>query len=445
MVHFDDPIVAIATPLGEGGLGVIRLSGSGVFDIADRIFHAKIKLSNALPHTLHHGWIANIDEVVAAVFRGPHSFTGEDVIEFSCHGSPVILKEVVRLCLTEGARLAKPGEFTERAYLNGKMDLMQAEAVADLIHSQSSRARMAATEQLRGQLSLRIKGLRDQLIDLLAHIEANLDFSEEEIPIIAQEKISNTLARTQNEIDELLSTSVKGRLLRDGLRVALAGKPNVGKSSLFNALLAEDRAIVASMPGTTRDTLEERMEWNGLSVVLIDTAGLRHTVDEVEAQGTARAASAHAQADVVVLVLDSSFPLTEEDFVLQSRFKDRKVVVVLNKIDKGQKVHMPGCYAVSAKESRGLAELKEAILKVAQRDLSEKESSVIVTNMRHVEHLEKSSERVAHALAAVQRKEAEESIALDIRAALEELGHITGESVTEEVLSAIFRQFCIGK
>ncbi|MCG3205143.1 MAG: tRNA modification GTPase MnmE [Elusimicrobia bacterium] len=445
MNHSDDTIVAIVTPLGEGGLGVVRLSGSQAFSIGDRLFQSKKKISEAPSHTLHHGWIAGVDEVIASVFRSPHSYTGEDVLEFSCHGSPVILKEVVKLCESSGARMAQPGEFTERAFLNGKMDLAQAEAVAQLIHSVSTKARAVATEQLKGQLSHRIKKIRSPLIDLLAHVEANLDFSEEGLPLIDQHKMKSSLTSVLQDLGDLLSTSVKGRWFREGLRVALAGKPNVGKSSLFNALLAQDRAIVTSVPGTTRDTLEEKMEWEGFPIVLVDTAGLRSTTDEVESLGTARAEQAHAHADILLLVLDASQPLTREDQDLLARLKDRNTVVVLNKADCGLQVQWPEGVVVSAKNGQGLSQLKLAVLHKVQGSSKESESTLVITNLRHAKHLEKAKGHLLQAMKAVDQKESEEAMALDIRAALQELGQITGEEITEDVLSAIFRQFCIGK
>ncbi len=481
MISTEDTIVAIATPLGEGGLGVVRLSGSQSFAIADRVFQSKQKLSEAPTHTIHHGWITDVgaglragpngtipavdvmsggrggpplrtdqsngfvDEAVAAVFRAPRSYTGEDVLEISCHGSPVVLKEVVRLCVQEGARPAQPGEFTQRAYLNGKLDLPQAEAVADLIHAQSSKARAAAAEQLRGQLSVRINGLREQIVDLLAHIEANLDFAEEEIPIIERDKMKTSLDKTILGLDELLSTSVKGRLLRDGLKVTLAGRPNVGKSSLFNALLAQDRAIVTDVPGTTRDTLEEKMEWDGFPVVLIDTAGLRSTDDAVESEGTARATRAHANADVIVFVVDGSVPFTDEDTRVSASLQGKTVVTALNKADRGCVVKIPSAVATSAKDGRGLSELKSAILASVVTRAPESEASLVVTNLRHARHLEAARDKLKAAKQSAAERRSEETVALDLRAALEELGEITGEAVTEDVLSAIFRQFCIGK
>lgn len=456
----DDTIAAIATPLGFGGLGVVRLSGPQALKIAETLFEtpSKTRLPEVPSHTLHHGWLKNngspIDEVVAGVFRAPHSYTGEDVVEFSCHGSPAVLKEIVRLCEQKGARQANPGEFTERAYLNGKMDLIQAEAVAQLIHSTSTAARLAATDQLRGALSERIRDIRNGLLSLLSHIEANLDFVEEDIPGLHKNKMRADLETVRDKIHALLSTSLRGRLLREGLRVAIVGKPNVGKSSLFNALLAQDRAIVTDVPGTTRDFLEEKMEWDGLSVVLIDTAGLRPTRDKIEGLGIERAKHAREAADVILLVLDASAPLTPDDMRIAGEADKAKTLGVLNKYDAPlvlnesevkTTLQLNTIIKTSAKERTGLSDLKQAVLALAQKESAGTPNTPVVTALRHVAHLEKAQGFLDSALAAVQQSKSEEAIAMDVRAALDELGAITGETVGDEVLAMIFQQFCVGK
>ncbi len=452
----DDTIVAVATPLGQGGLGVVRLSGSDAFRIADLIFPTESKLSQASTHTLHHGWLHSetnvIDEAVAAVFRKPRSYTGDDVVEFSCHGSPAVLKEVVDLCVARGARPAEPGEFTQRAYLNGKMDLAQAEAVADVIHATSARARAAASDQLRGVLSSRLKTMRERLVMLLAKIEANLDFSEEGTPYVDRGEAKFELTHVLSELNALLSTSLQGRLYRDGVRVAIVGRPNVGKSSLFNALLASERAIVTAIAGTTRDTWEEMVVWNGYCIRLIDTAGLRDTVDEVERIGAERARHAQKTADVTMLVLDASAPLDPEDHELLAALPSESVVV-LNKNDRpseltGNDLNQLSRFSsifLSAKTGAGLSDLKEALVAKIPKTSREVESSTVITNIRHVNHLEKMRKELELTMQAFKQRESEETVALPLRAALLELGKITGESVTEDVLSSIFRQFCIGK
>jgi tRNA modification GTPase len=452
----DDTIVAVATPLGQGGLGVVRLSGPDALRIADALLPLSSRLLNAPTHTLHHGWIKTdafvIDEAVAAVFRKPRSYTGDDVIEFSCHGSPSVLKELVNACVARGARPAEPGEFTQRAYLNGKLDLAQAEAVADLIHATSTRARSSASDQLRGMLSSRLRALRERLIALLAKMEANLDFSEEGTPHVDRAAARSELAAVSAELDALLSTGLRGRLYRDGLRVAIVGRPNVGKSSLFNALLAADRAIVTAVAGTTRDTLEEIVEWDGYSIRLIDTAGLRETSDEVERLGTERARRARDSADLTLLVLDASAPLDADDRDMLASLPDN-ATVALNKQDQAipmsandrAQLARVAPIAVSAKTGEGLSALKAALLQKIPRESNENENSSVVTNVRHVNHLEKARAELAQTIVAFENGESEETAALPLRGALQELGMITGETVTEDVLSSIFRQFCIGK
>ncbi len=451
-----ETIAAIATPIGTGGLGVVRLSGSSALDIASSLFSSSKKLTAVSSHTLHMGWIKNknkkIDQAVVAVFRAPHSYTGEDVVEISCHGSPGLLNDVVALALERGARLARPGEFTERAYLNGKMDLAQAEAVAELVSAGGSAARAAALEQLEGNLSARIKDIRDALIRFLAHLEANLDFVEEDIPGFAKTAMTKELEKISARLDELLATSLRGRVLRDGYRVALVGKPNVGKSSLFNALLAAERAIVTNVPGTTRDILEEKIEWNGISIVISDTAGLRATKNVVEREGTRRSRQASAAADAILLVLDASAPLGKEDRAIMAELNGKSVVLVLNKADRGLKINaaaLPFEHVVktSALKGEGLAELKKAVISLVAVPVEKKEeaASATVTNQRHVAHLEKAAHLINQARADAKAGRSEEALAVFARQALEEIGMITGESVTEDVLSAIFRQFCVGK
>lgn len=454
----DDTITAIATPLGEGGLGVVRLSGSRALPIADRIFKSSRPLSDAPSHTLHHGHIYKddqlLDEAVAALFKAPRSYTGEDVVEFSCHGSPVILKDIVALCVSNGARLAEPGEFTQRAYLNGKMDLLQAEAVAELVHAQSSRAVKAAAQQLNGQLSGRIKSIRDRLVDLLARVEANLDFVEEDIPGLPKEEMKNSLEEARSACAELLATSVRGRNIRQGVRVVFMGRPNVGKSSLFNALLAEDRAIVTNIPGTTRDILEEKMEWNGYPVVLVDTAGLRDSTDEVEKKGTERARSAHGAADVLLFVIDGSAPISAEDRAQIKSVQGKSVVAVVNKADKTVKFETADLkklgwpvVTTSALNGKGLSELKEKVLASvgAASSRAETEDAPVVSNLRHIESIESAQSHLKNALTALAARKSEEEISVEIKAALDRLGELTGESAAEDVLNSIFRQFCIGK
>ena len=452
--HPEDTIVAIATAIGEAGLGVVRLSGPAAISIASRLFSSPT-LASASSHTLHHGWLSRqglrLDDAVAGLFRTPRSYTGEDVVEFSCHGSPAVLRELLDWCQAEGARLARPGEFTERAYLNGKIDLAQAEAVALLISARSSRAARAAADQLSGGLSTRVADIRGGLIDLLARIEANLDFAEEAIPPVSRERMSADIKALGAALDELLATGAKGRRLRDGVRVVLAGRPNVGKSSIFNSLLAEDRAIVTDVPGTTRDTLEEQVQWKGHPVTLIDTAGLREGADAVERIGAERARLAQARADVAVLVIDASQGITDDDVRISRELEGRRVVAALNKTDRGnhcagiERLNVLAAVPTSAVTREGFEGLRDAVLNALPNDPDGADAGVVVTSERHAERLGAARDRMASALQAAAEGRSEEALASDLRAAAGELAAITGEDVGEAVLDSIFSQFCIGK
>lgn len=448
-----ETIVAIATPWGEGGLGIVRLSGPRALTISASFFETKTRhLKKAPTHTLHTGWIKNgigrLDQAVLSLFRAPRSYTGEEVVEISCHGSPGLLQDVVKLCVKAGARLAKPGEFTERAYLNGKMDLIQAEAVADLIHSSSAAARAAAARQLEGQLSRRIKTIREQLLRFAAHVEANLDFVEEDLPPFSRKAMTTELSKIKVALEELLATSVRGRLLREGLRVSIVGRPNVGKSSLFNALLASERAIVTEVPGTTRDVLEEKIEWDGISVVLSDTAGLRETSDVVEQEGVRRSHRSREEADVVLFVVDGSSPISSEDLKIADSLGNRPFIVVLNKSDRPAKFNLsnlPKGTAIvrtSATTGVGLMDLKRTIM---AGEKETKKGVATITNLRHINHLEQAKLAILETERAIKTEKSEETVAHSARQALDELGAITGDSSTDDILEAIFRQFCIGK
>jgi len=459
VIEQNDTIAAISTPLGEGGLGVIRLSGPDALKITNQIFHSSLPtLSKAKSHTLHVGWIEfnqeRIDQAVVGLFRAPHSYTGEDVVEISCHGSPFVLKEILSLCVAKGARLAAPGEFTQRAYLNGKLDLLQAEAVADLIHSGSKRARQTAAHHLEGELSRRLQKIRGGLIEFLAHLEANLDFVEEDIPGLPRKIMIKGLGNSANEIEKLLSVSLKSAPFREGIHIALIGRANVGKSSLFNSLLAKERAIVTEIPGTTRDVLEEKLHWDGFSIILSDTAGLKKPSDRLDKLGMDRTEKTKNLASIVLFVLDGSEEIGLEDENIFKSLKEKPFVVVLNKLDRGLKVEMdvikkkwPGIpvVATSAKDGTGLSELKNAVLEALSSLIPVSEGEEVLTNMRHIAHLEKTVEYLAAAIYAAERGKTEEAIAVDVRKAAEEIGFITGENVGEDVLNSIFGRFCVGK
>jgi tRNA modification GTPase len=455
----DDTVAAIVTPLGAGGLGVLRLSGPAALAVAGRVFRSALPLETAPSHTVHHGVLhdggAAVDDAVAALFRAPRSYTGEDVVEFSCHGSPALLRRALDLLLKNGARAAGPGEFTKRAYLNGKMDLTQAEAVAALINARSDDARRWALEQLQGKLSLHVKSLRQEVIALLAHVEAGLDFVDDEVPDLARPELLRRLDALAAKAGTLLATAPRGRLFRDGLRAALAGRPNAGKSSLFNALLGADRAIVTPTPGTTRDTLEETILVDGLPLVLTDTAGLRDGAEAVEAEGILRAQRVLEEADAVLWVVDAAAPDGAETPPAAS--PGAPVILVLNKCDllpagidrmalvagKNARAHRAAVF-VSAKTGEGLAELKKTLASLGPAS-PEAAAGPTLMNDRHADRVRDAAAALDAAVAAARAGDPEECVALELRRSLDAFDQVTGMGVPEEVLDAVFARFCIGK
>jgi tRNA modification GTPase len=458
----DDTIVAIATPLGAGGLGVVRLSGSTSLRLAAGLFRGALSLDQAPSHTLHHGLLRDgdeiLDEAVAGVFRAPRSYTGEDVVEFSCHGGPHLLRRVLESCLRKGARLADPGEFTRRAYLNGKMDLAQSEAVADLIAARSDAQRRLALETLRGGLSQRLRPAREKALNLLAHLEANLDFVEDEVPALSKKEIRTGLESLEAEVKALIGPPGRGRLWREGIRVAIVGRPNTGKSSLFNALLDRNRAIVADAPGTTRDTLEESSVWHGVPVTLVDTAGLRDTDDAVEREGAERARQSLEGADLAFLVVEAGSDPRPEDRAAARETAARPTVLVMNKSDLASPATIPQreirwktdlgfvnapSVTVSARTGEGLDRLRRAALALAGNGQEPKEPGMVL-NARQEQRLREVLNALARARAACGDAP-EEALAIDLRLALTGLDAVTGQGAPEEVLDAIFSRFCVGK
>ncbi len=451
---------------------MIRLSGPNAFSIASGLFHSASPLQQCPTHTLHHGTLTDgsdlLDDGVAGLFRAPHSYTGEDVVEFSCHGSAHILRRVLESCLRAGARLADPGEFTRRAFLNGKIDLIQAEAVGDLIAARSDAQRRLALNALRGNLTRMIQPLRDRVLDLLAHLEAHLDFVEDEVPDLSRADIRKGLDSVTGELSTLVNGAGPGRLWREGIKIAIVGRPNAGKSSLFNALLKEDRAIVADLPGTTRDTLEESVVWDGISVTLVDTAGLRETADTVEREGADRARRVLTEADVVFLVVEAGQGLLSEDRAAAEAVRDRPVVLVLNKMDLLQtqaNQGPPPCESredefkgwgkelgllnvptvlVSALTGDGLEGLRRAGLRLAGGGQEPLEPGIIF-NTRQEHRLNESITALNRARESTKAGAPEETVAMDLRQALVGLNAVTGQGAPEEVLDAIFSRFCVGK
>ena len=470
---FDDTIAAIATPLGEGGLAVIRISGARALAVADKSFlpagKHSLKPSVAPTHTIQYGKIIRgekvIDEVLLAILRAPRTFTREDTVEVSCHGGILPAKLVLDTLLENGARLAEPGEFTRRAFLNGRIDLAQAEAVADLIHSRTELALAAANEQLAGKLSQRINRLRDDLLHTLAHVEAHIDFPDEDI---APDTKAQLLKRLENGIafmDELLRTANEGQILRRGIRAAIVGRPNAGKSSLLNQLLGRDRAIVSPIAGTTRDTIEETANIRGLPVVFIDTAGLREARDEIEQEGVRRSRESLASAEFILHVLDASEPLTGADETYLAEFAGKKRILVRNKTDLPVKLDLSqgragsplpavGAHGVtrpteivdvSCLSGQGIEALKDAIKELVWSGEIQAEMLQVMINSRHQDALNRARTTVQRAIDALRADATLELAAMDLRIAVNAVGEIVGKTATEDLLDSIFSQFCIGK
>jgi len=450
----DDTIAAIATPLGEGGLAVIRLSGSGAFSIASRIF-VPIGPSSSAPakapsHTLHYGKIVednrDLDEVLVAVMKAPRTFTREDTIEITCHGGLLASRSILQALLTAGARSAEPGEFTRRAFLNGRLDLAQAEAVADVIHARTDLALAAANEQPAGKLSQRINRLRDYLMQTLAHFEAHIDFPDEDIAPDTLADLGSRLDAALAFIDELLATADEGQILRRGIRAAIIGRPNVGKSSLLNQLLGHDRAIVTSTAGTTRDTIEETANIRGIPVVFIDTAGLREAADAIEAEGIRRSHESIARAELILHVLDATEPLNSEDQKCLETFAEKKRLIIANKIDQPNPHPFPfDCLETSATEGTGIEPLKDAIRAAVWSGEIRADMLPAMINARHQDALRRARAGLDHSLAALRADATPELIAMDLRLATQAVGEIVGQTATEDLLDQIFSQFCLGK
>jgi tRNA modification GTPase len=454
----DDTIAAIATPLGEGGLAVIRVSGHAACAVVGRCFRAVGKTSqsplDAETHTIQYGHIVRdtgvVDEVLLAVMRAPRTFTREDVVEISCHGGLLPAKAVLDTVLRSGARLALPGEFTRRAFLNGRIDLAQAEAVADIIHSRTELALAAANEQLAGKLSQRINQLRDDLVAILAHLEAHIDFPDEDIAPDTKEKLIARLRQASEFVDQLLQTANEGQLLRRGIRAAIIGRPNAGKSSLLNQLLGRDRAIVSPIAGTTRDTIEETANIRGIPVVFVDTAGLRDAQDALEVEGVRRSHQTLAQAELILHVLDASEPLTVADERYLANFAGRKGIIVANKIDLRSALRWPQppnlpVVAVSCLTGAGIEALKDAIKDQVWSGGIEAEMLQVMINSRHQDALQRARAALVSTLEGLRADQTLEVVAMELRIGVNAIGEIVGKTTTEDLLDSIFSQFCIGK
>ncbi len=470
MAHVpDDTICAIATPRGEGGIGIVRISGANALAVAARVVRLRSGGSlDSLPsHTLHLADIVSVsseragagcevlDEALAVYMRGPHSYTAEDVVELHCHGSSIVLARICEACVAAGARLAEPGEFTKRAFLNGRIDLSQAEAVLDTIRAKSEEGLRIAQRHLRGELGRSVEQLRGELVGVLAQVEAGIDFADEGIEVITPQDLLRVLQRTRDSVAAMLQSCRRGRVMREGARVVLRGRPNVGKSSVLNRLLEMDRAIVASRPGTTRDILEETCVLGGVPVTLVDTAGLRDAEDEVEREGIQRARDAQAEADLLLHVMDATYP--EELSSWRGSEDATPSIVVVNKIDLlaqdrvaevVQEVRRRGAthtVPMSALTGQGVEELRAGIRDCLVPERLESSDSVVVTNVRHRAALEQATLALEQACESVRNQVSADCVAVDLRAAADALGEITGAITSAEVLERIFSEFCIGK
>ncbi|MGG0178234.1 tRNA uridine-5-carboxymethylaminomethyl(34) synthesis GTPase MnmE [Gottfriedia acidiceleris] len=455
-----DTITAISTPKGEGAIAIVRLSGDEAVQIANKLFKEK-DLNIVDSHTIHYGHLVDpssgntVEEVMVSILRAPKTFTREDVVEINCHGGIFSVNKVLELVLSQGARLAEPGEFTKRAFLNGRIDLSQAEAVMDLIRSKTDRAMAIAMNQVEGRLSKLVNSLRQTLLEILAHIEVNIDYPEYD----DVEEMTNTVliekAKTVRvEIQKLLETSKQGKILREGLSTVIIGRPNVGKSSLLNTLVQESKAIVTDIPGTTRDVIEEYVNVKGVPLRLIDTAGIRETKDVVEAIGVERSKKVLNLADLVLFVLNNNEQLSEEDRKLFGEMSGKDVIVIINKTDLPQKLDMDEVKALvgnativttSLKEEKGIDDLEKAIANLYFEGQIEAQDLTYLSNARHIALLKQSEQTINDAIEAMKNGMPIDLVQIDLTRAWELLGEIIGDTVQESLINQLFSQFCLGK
>lgn len=456
----EDTIAAVATAYGEGGIGIIRISGEEALPILQEIFEFHGDTDTFTSHRMTYGKIIDkeknqiIDEVLAVYMKGPKTYTAEDVVEINCHGSMVSLRKTLALVLRKGARLAEPGEFTKRAFLNGRLDLSQAEAVIDMIRAKTDKSFDVAVSQLEGRLSLKVEEIRQKLLDLLVDITVNIDYPDEDIEEMTYEKLEESIVETQDMIEKLLATSSTGRMIREGIKIAIVGKPNVGKSSLMNGLLKETRAIVTDIPGTTRDTIEEVLSIRNIPVYLVDTAGIRETSDKVEKMGIEKSKEAFNQADFILFLLDGSRPLEEEDLQIMELLKERKSLVLINKRDLGEAISieeiaakLPASQVIEASllKGQGITEIEDAVEDLVYGGEIVQKESMMVNNVRHIELLQQAVKSLTDALHMSERREALDFIEVDVKNAYERLGEIIGETVSDDIINEVFARFCLGK
>ena len=459
-MFIDDTIAAIATAPGEGGIGIIRISGEKSLQVAQSIFKSKsgkmIKDYNA--RTLIYGTVVDnekvIDEVLVAYMKGPNSYTAEDVIEINCHGGFISVKKILELILSKGVRLAEAGEFTKRAFLNGRIDLSQAEAIIDVIKSKTDMAHEVAQSQLEGSLAKKIKDLRMNVTEVLAHLEVSIDFAEEDVEEITYQTLEEKALELRNEIKKLYDTAESGKILRDGLKTVIVGKPNVGKSSLLNSILGENRAIVTDIAGTTRDVIEEFVNIKGIPLKIVDTAGIRETEDVVEKIGVEKSRESFSTADLVIMVLDASRKLSEEDMEILESLKNKKTIVLLNKMDLEPQIELEkieefvnseDIIKISALKHQGIEELQDKIEAMVYHGSVKNSSNLMITNSRHKDALFKAYESINDAISAIEQRMPYDFIEVDFKNIWYYLGYINGDTLREDLLDTIFANFCIGK
>ena len=459
-----ETIAAISTAMGNGGIGIIRMSGKESFKILEKIFRnnkgKKIDLNKIKGYTIQYGTIVDskteekIDEVLVSFFKNPKSYTREDMCEINSHGGMVVEKQILEQCLKNGAILAEPGEFTKRAFLNGRIDLSQAESIMDLINSKTEKESKASINQLQGDLSNRINEIRHDLLDIMADIEASIDYPEYDIEEVTNSKALGVLENTKNKLESLKDTFRSGKILKEGIKTAIIGKPNAGKSSLLNKILKEERAIVSEIEGTTRDTIEEFITIKGIPLKIIDTAGIRKTSDKIEEIGVKKALDIAKDAELVLVILDNSKDLTEEDKEILKLAESKNSIILLNKVDLKEnnlenseelKKLNKKIIKISAKNGNGIEELYNEIENMFQIKNLETDGEIIITNIRHKNQIEYAINNIDEAMNAVKSNLPIDIISISIKQTLEDLGKITGENVSEDIINEIFSKFCLGK
>ena len=450
-----DTIAAISTPIGHGGIGIVRISGEKAKEIAKKIFVSKN--DGFLPNTIVYGKIFDnsemIDEVLVSYFKAPNSYTGEDVVEINSHGGILIVQRILDLVLKNGAIMAEPGEFTKRAFLNGKLDLSQAEAVIDLINSKTKIENQTSAKQLDGVIGDKIRNIKKRAIDILVDLEANIDYPEYDIEEISRNKVKSTIEALLVDLKELSTSYEEGKIIKEGINIAIVGKPNVGKSSLLNRLLKEERAIVTDIAGTTRDTIEESIVYKGVALNIVDTAGIHETSDVVESIGVSKSKEAIENSDLVLLVLDNSIELDNEDIELLDNIKNHKKYILLNKIDINDKISEnllkyaknSEILSISAKENIGINELLDRIIEDFKAKEIEKNNDIIITNKRHKEAIDNTITSFENIVKATEIGTPLDMISIDIQNGISYLGEILGENVSEDIINGIFAKFCLGK